>query len=751
MGGGAFAPGSMLFRTFFCLVLLSEAPTFAIAGQFTTVVGDTYPAAVSSIATDSAGNTYVVGSTQLPGTPSFVNSAISAQVHVFVTKLDPNGKVLFTDTFAGQGVDTGSAITVDPSGNIYIAGTTNSADFPLSNALQTQISPVSTANGLPVGTGFIIKLSNDGTTVLYSTLFGGTLGQSAITSLATDAKGNLYLTGYTQASDFPHTAGMPFGTITQSPASPGAILASISAAGDKILYSGAIPMPTACPVDDPSCIAHGGAAWEGVGIAVDAAGNAYVAGNDDGATNLPTTPGVLSPKGIGAFVAKVNAGGAGLGYLTYIGSGAGETGAGPVPENVLYAIAVDAAGNAYLAGQTDDPNFPATAASYQPTGPYQEESNFVAKLNPTGSAMVWATYLAEGAPQAPSSLAVDAAGDVWTTGIALSSTSLTTGLNSIAFPNANGWTSGPEYLAELNPTGSQLTYSALYPSGTIAQSVAVDPSGIIHAAGSTGFISAIPPTTPAMIIFALENVIGYTFTARVSPAEVIAIYGPGIGPSTPVSATPANGLYPTFYPTTLGGVQVSVNGVNIPLLYVSANQIDALAPMELSINASATFQVTNGTSVSPEYPAWIVATSTETFATVINQDGTLNSQSNPAPGGSIVSLFATGWQSNFAPLADGQVATTMRDACLGTCVAYASMGSLVPIGCCGFPFLSEGVTSLPATALYGGAAPGFVAGMTQFNVQLGMATTPPTTATAAYTVSVGVANNFVNATVWVTP
>jgi hypothetical protein len=163
--------------------------------------------------------------------------------------------------------------------------------------------------------------------------------------------------------------------------------------------------------------------------------------------------------------------------------------------------------------------------------------------------------------------------------------------------------------------------------------------------------------------------------------------------------------------------------------------------------------VTNGTAVSPEYPAWIAATTTEPFATVLNQDGTVNSQSNPALGGTIVSLFGTGWQSNFGPLADGQVATAMRDACLGGCVAYASMGSLgPPPGCCGFPLIGGNVTSLPATALYGGAAPGFVAGMTQFNVQLGTVATPPTTATAAYSVSVGVLpNNFVNASVWITP
>jgi uncharacterized protein (TIGR03437 family) len=732
---------SLLFRllitTLITATFLITTQT-AIGGQFTTVIGGGYPVAVSAIATDSAGNTYVVGSTQLPGTPSFVNSSISAQAHVFVTKLDPNGKVLFTDTFAGQGADVGTAITVDPSGNIYIAGTTTSPDFPIfpiNKALQTQIFPGPATNGLPQGSGFITKLSNDGTTVLYSTFFGGTLGQSAITSLATDANGSLYLTGYTLASDFPHTTGMPFGTMLQSPATSGAIIASISAAGDKILYSGAIAMAQPCT---SSCIGLGGNEWTGVGIAVDAAGNAYIAGNDPSYTNLPTTPGVLAPAGIGAFVAKVNAGGTGLGYLTYLGSG--NAGGPPFGSaaNTVYAIAADPAGNAYLTGKTFDPNFPATPGSYQPVSlfPNQTNNGFIAKLNPTGSAMVWATYFGEAGLEA--SLAIDAGGDVWITSTDPSST----------FPNANGWSTGPEYLAELNAAGSKLIYSARYPAGTIAQSVAVDPSGLVHVAGSAGFISAISPTAPPTVkIFALQNAaLAQAVTARVSPGEVIAIYGTGIGPATAVSATPAKG----FYPTTLGGAQVSVNGVNIPLLYVSQSQINAVVPMELAINATSTFRVTNGAVVSPDYPAWIVATSPEAFGPAINQDGTLNSQSNPAPGGSIVKFYATGWQSNFAPFADGQVATAMQDTCLGTCTASASSGTI------GIPFVGGTATSLPVVALYGGAAPGFVAGVTQFNVQLGTTTTslppgPPSTATAAYSVSVGTAGNFVSAGVWITP
>src|SRR5580704_16913215 len=101
-----------------------------------------------------------------------------------------------------------------------------------------------------------------------------------------------------------------------------------------------------------------------------------------------------------------------------------------------------------------------------------------------------------------------------------------------------------EFLVRFN-AGGTLTYSALYPAGTIAQSVALDPPGFVHVAGTSGFVSAIAPTgAPTMKIFDFQNAFGGNVTARISPAEVISIYGPGIGPATPATAAPTNGFYP---------------------------------------------------------------------------------------------------------------------------------------------------------------------------------------------------------------
>ena len=349
--------------------------------------------------------------------------------------------------------------------------------------------------------------------------------------------------------------------------------------------------------------------------------------------------------------------------------------------------------------------------------PGASPNTYVAKINPTATAIVWTNSLA--LADSAHAIAVDPNGNVWVTGIT----------SSPSFPNANGWTTGPEYLVGLNSSGTQVTYSALYPGGTIAQSIAIDASGLVHGAGLNGFVSAIALTAPpAMRIFGLQNGFGGNLTARISPGEVISIYGPAVTTPAPPPLV-VNG----FYPKTYAGVQVTLNGVNLPILYLGKNQINAVVPMGSAAPPASILRVIAGSHVSPDYPVRIVDAAPLAFPTVINQDGTINSQANPAKGGSTFSFYATGWQSSFGSLADGQLATGAQDAGLGNC-------QVSPVG---------NVYAPAAKVTYGGAAPGIVAGVSQINVQI--APIPTFYGTFQFSFIIFGSSATLTQSVWVTP
>ena len=696
----------------------------ATAGEYTTYIGDAFPRTVAAIATDTEGNTSCSRKSRKFRHTNRCDSrgsqfdslrfSFPAPNDVFVSKIDPSGKILFTRSFAGKGADQGLAVAVDPGGNIYVAGTTTSPDFPISNALQSQPSQF--------GSGFIVKLSADGRTILYSTYFGGVTGMTSINAMTTDPAGNLYLTGTTAATDFPQTPGLPSATavITQNNGPPitGAFVTSINSAGDKILFSGTIAGTYA------GCNAFFcGPSTTGSSIAVDASKNIYFGGNTN-TRNLPTTLGAFLRQGLGAFAGKISANGTSLAYLTYLSATSEYDGAAFIGANALSSVTVDSAGNAYLAGTTGDSNFPVTPGAYQTTfagdpldplhGLPSKTAGFLAKLKSDGSALVWATYLGGFGKDAINSIAIDAAGDVWATGTTASTN----------FPNAQGWSQGGDFLVELNPTASSLAYSARYPNGTVSAAVALDPTLFVHTAGATGILSEIASTAPPVPkIFGIGNVTGGLLAGRISPAEVISIYGPHIGPAA--GTAPAAGI--TTYPTSLAGVQVTIGGFPAPLLYVSDGQINAVVPMEVTADAAATIQIANGSIVTPAYPVWIDESDAVLFPGVLNQNGSLNSETNPAKLASVVFFYATGWQPSFDPLIDGQVGATAISAC-GMNACFASQGNIV----------------------YAGAAPGIVAGVTQFNLQLNAGPQPvPVTQLQELTISVSGLNQLVS--IWVTP
>jgi uncharacterized protein (TIGR03437 family) len=647
-------------------VLIALA-AFASAGScadFTTYIGDANQYQVAAITTDSAGNTYVTGSQVIPTASS------AAQDDVFVTKLDVTGNIVFTITFGGKANDNGNAIALDPSGNIWVGGMTTSADFPLHDALQNRASSFSP------GTGFLVKMAPDGK-VIYSSYLGGTLGNSGVNGVVADQSG-IYVTGTTSSRDFPTTLALPSGAIDATPITSvsGAFITKLDPTGLHVAYSVVIAgtILNYCQSGGGGSCNLGQRITSGVGIALDAVGEALIAGYTN-TSNLPVTAGG-SAQGDG-FAAKVNAAGTALVYLDDLGWNINETSA--------TAITADAAGEAYLTGSTKDSQFPTTSGAYQTALSPNATNAFVIKLNPAG-ATVWATYLGGSGPDTGNSISLDIAGDV-----------LLTGSNGPNFPTtllASAPTRSGDFLAELNPAGSALLYSEELPAG---QGIAIDQSTVIHLASRAGLVSTITPGIPfaSRIIEIVNAASGSGAGGRIAPSEVISMFGSGLGPATAVSAAPQNGAFPT----SLGGVQVLLNGTAIPLLYVSGAQINAEVPAPLKDFRAAQLQVVNNTAMLPEFRVWVDATDFGAFQTAsgsiaaINQDGTFNSVTNPAKAGSIVAIWATGFDPHRLTV-DGAIAKGANNWCKSCEITVGSVNE---------------------TVAYAGAAPGLIDGLLQIN------------------------------------
>ncbi|MCH7947167.1 MAG: SBBP repeat-containing protein, partial [candidate division Zixibacteria bacterium] len=329
---------------------------------YSTYLGGNAPEFGYGIAVDSDGAAYVAGFTSSVDFPIFnpyQEIYIGNFQDAFVTKLSSNGSSLIYSTyFGGYGNDITQGIALDAAGAVYVAGYTNSQNFPTLNAYQA-------IHGGGYTDVFVFKLNNAGNNLLYSTYLGGSSGDWGY-AISVDADGQAYVTGQTTSDDFP-TQNPYQGTLDVN--GRDAFVTKFSSAGNSLVYSTYL---------------GGSAADVAAGIAVDAAGAAYVTGYTE-STDFPTQnpyQGTYNGGSRDAFVTKLSSSGNNLVYSTYLGGSNIDGGLG---------IAVDADGVAHVTGGTTSTDFP-TQFPYQGTNQGGLDI-FVTKLTSQGNFLIYSTYL----------------------------------------------------------------------------------------------------------------------------------------------------------------------------------------------------------------------------------------------------------------------------------------------------------------------------------------------------------------------
>ena len=351
---------------------------------YATYIGGSGDDRGAAIAVDSNGQAYVTGATASSNFPlaAAIRTGLGGSKTAFVLKLNAVGNILlFSTYFGGTNWETGNAIALDGAGNVYVAGDTLSANFPVLNALQSTIG-----GGMDA---FVTGLTSEGQ-LSFSTFLGGA-GNEHAGGIAQDGFGNTYVVGGTYSANFPVVAAIQ----GLNGGSQDAFVTKIDAAGNSILFSTYLG-------------GNGtGTSEQANAVAVDSSGNAYVTGVTN-SSNFPVTSGAYQTAFNGvqdAFITKINAVGNTLVYSTYLGGTSFDWATG---------IGIDSGGNAYVAGYTSSGDF-ATVNGVQAAfgGIYDA---FVTKLSATGNGLGFSTYFGGSGSDVANGIAVDGSGNMFVGG-----------------------------------------------------------------------------------------------------------------------------------------------------------------------------------------------------------------------------------------------------------------------------------------------------------------------------------------------
>jgi uncharacterized protein (TIGR03437 family) len=571
------------------------------------------------IALDPDGNAYVCGMTRSKDFPvtagafqTVSQEAAGFTYTGFVAKLNPAATALVYSTYLGGPSTSGTdvrGIALDAGRNAYVTGVTSSIAFPITAGAFQPTNPAN--SGFPQTAEYVAKLNPTGSALVYSTYLAPSVSNFnyqpppfANSAIAVDSAGNAYIGGVTNpfSGRFPTTPNA-FQPAISSKTQQSGFVSELNASGSSLVFSTYLA----------------GSFFDGVdSLALGPDGSIYVTGHAS-SPDFPTTAGAFQPAPNPefppgnvvryppyGFIARLKPDGSGLIYSTYIGGG------GAI---VMGSIAVDGLGNAYVAGAADSSSFLTTPSAIQPCqGDQLGFSNaFLLELDPTGSRLLYSTFLGGNVRDQGFGLALDRAGKAYITGMSDSTDFAPT-------PGAAGIAGGQAFVAKVD------------------FSVAT-PFGISCVANSASMVAG-----------------------PVAAGEIVSIFGNGLGPVDPQAGTITNGAFDT----SLAGTQVLFDGVPAPMLMVSNNQVNAIVPSPVRFRAQTVVQVEVNGTLTPARTLEVVQASPAIFtlngtgtgrAAVLNADGTVNSPANPAARGSFISLFANSagaWQPS---MGDGLVVT----------------------------------------------------------------------------------------------
>ena len=549
----------------------------------------------------------------------------------------------YASYLGGSGEDQAPGIAVDAAGSAFVAGFTASLDFPTA-------SPHQPANAGGDYDAFVLKLDPSGSSVVYATYLGGS-GSDGARSVAVDAAGAAYLVGSAASADFPTVGAF-------QPALSGpydTFVAKLSADGSTLLYSSYL----------------GGSAEElANGVAVDTAGNAYVAGwtsSPDFPTMNPFQP-AFGGAFDDAFVAKVSADGSALVYSSYLGGSDRDHGLG---------IAVDTSGNAYVTGGTLSSNFP-TRNALQPTL-HGDRDAFATKVDATGT-LAYSTYLGGADDDLAFGIATDTGGNAYVAGMSFSSDFPTTpGVFQSALAGERD-----AFVVKLAPAGTALVYATFLGGSNVdlARGIAASPTGAADVVGLT-----LSPNFP--LAHELQSTLGGgsdPFVTRLSPSGASLLFSTYLGGTgedwgMALATDAAGAVYvagrtsSADFPATPGAAQPAFAGGAFDAFVAKIFEAPASADLRIVKSAAAGFVPVFGdldylltvTNLGPDAASGVVVTDVlpdETeFVSASSSQGSCSGESTVACSlGSIASGESVDIAIRVQPLQSGLAVNTAQVA-----------------------------------------------------------------------------------------